>query len=68
MGRKRRGGLTSLADDLADQLKAKRGNLTQAQAATLIGVPKRTYQSWEGGHRVPRNQHRAQVDKWLGRG
>lgn len=39
----------------AEQLKAARacGRLSQAKAAECIGVPLRTYQNWEIGHRLP---------------
>ena len=39
----------------ADQLKAERERLgiTQAQAASLIAVPGRTYWEWEAGKTTP---------------
>lgn len=39
----------------AEQLKAARATarLSQSRAAELIGVPVRTYQNWEIGHRNP---------------
>lgn len=37
----------------ADQLKTARGNITQAAAAAIIGIAKRTYCDWEAGNVTP---------------
>jgi transcriptional regulator with XRE-family HTH domain len=39
---------------LAKQLRAWRGTLTQKQVATKLGVGLRTYQDWEQGRHSPR--------------
>ncbi len=40
----------------ADRLRRwqKRHDLTDAQAAAGLGVPRRTYENWKQGHREPR--------------
>lgn len=37
-----------------ESIRKARGNLTQEQAATLIGYSRRSWQSWEGGQRTMR--------------
>lgn len=46
----------------ASQLKAWRGERAQPEAAAALGVPPRTYQNWEQGHREPRGLARAAVE------
>ena len=38
----------------AKQLRAWRGDRTQAAAAKALGVSLRNYQNWEIGHRTPK--------------
>lgn len=41
-------------------------NLTQAEAATQVGVSKRTWQGWElDGEVVPQPRHRRALVDWL---
>lgn len=41
------------AEPFSAQLRAKRGTLSQAQAALKLGVPKKSLQNWEQGRTVP---------------
>ena len=38
---------------IPDRLREIRGELSQAKAAALYGVPKRTWEDWERGIRTP---------------
>lgn len=39
---------------LSDRLRRWQGPRTDAQAASALGVPLRTYHNWKIGHRTPR--------------
>lgn len=46
-----------------------RRNLTQAEAAALVGVSRRTWQGWElNGQVVPQPRHRRALLVWLNAG
>lgn len=59
--------LTHLTEDLAAQIKARRiaRNLSQAEAAEMLGVSERTFQNWEAGATFPWPRHRRAIAAFL---
>lgn len=56
-----------ITDQLAEKLRARRDelNLTQREAAEIVGVSERTWQNWEASESFPRAKHRRALDTFL---
>lgn len=56
-----------LAEALASKIRTQRDalNLSQLEAAALVGVSERTWQSWETGNVIPQPRHRRLLDAFL---
>jgi transcriptional regulator with XRE-family HTH domain len=57
----------SLTDDLGRRIKARRAelNLSQIEAAALLGISERTLQNWETGTTFPWPKHRRALERFL---
>lgn len=56
-----------LTEHLAAKIKDRREslNLTQREAAAIVGVSERTWQNWEASDSFPRAKHRRALDAFL---